>query len=475
LTAMKKNSFYLAALLLAWQSACLPLPAQDSSPALKTQVVTEACPSNGEAENALDVGDYQRAASIFSAALGSASTRLDQSYCHTGLAEALLGQGDIARAGKELKKALSLLKGADERSILEARTLDDMAWIYQGQNQYDKAVDACQSCISILRSDRTTDPYHLVASLMHLGLLLDYTHQLEKALPVFQEALQVQDSKAGPHSQIAADIGERLGSIYYRLGQTDEANKCFQQALSVKLGSQAVRARYAPHPFWQNVTFRFWQGAPNCLRKTERGQERQIITANGVTVSATISADNNSTEFVKSRRVDIQAANDTDAPVELLPRPSELVVVAPKLMFARELDASELAGKVEKKGENKAKWIRWGGEGATMPVTSNVYQSGGWWGCHGRYGYVPGGMQTVTTYVPDYAAQARALAKAAEVSERAQSKAAEIRSQSLGQTVVSAGQAISGSLYFDASKLDRAILRIPVGNACFEFRFPGDQ
>jgi hypothetical protein len=81
-------------------------------------------------------------------------------------------------------------------------------------------------------------------------------------------------------------------------------------------------------------------------------------------------------------------------------------------------------------------------------------------------------MTTVTTQVPDYAAQERALAKAAAVAGKARDTADQIRSQSLGQTTLAPGQEINGSLFFDIAKVQRASLQVPIGNALFQFEFP---
>jgi hypothetical protein len=83
-----------------------------------------------------------------------------------------------------------------------------------------------------------------------------------------------------------------------------------------------------------------------------------------------------------------------------------------------------------------------------------------------------GNMTTVTSQVPDYAAQARALQKAANIQAQSQAQANAIRDSMLSATTVEAGGATRGSIYFDATKIQKAVLHIPVGNGVFEFQFP---
>jgi hypothetical protein len=109
-----------------------------------------------------------------------------------------------------------------------------------------------------------------------------------------------------------------------------------------------------------------------------------------------------------------------------------------------------------------------------------MIDNGGYYGLPPVYSYgaAPivnrsGNMTTITTQAPDYATQAEALMRAAGVSNKAQKAAQQIREQSLGATTLVPGQEISGSLYFATDKITKATLLIPIGNAIFEFQFPG--
>lgn len=81
-------------------------------------------------------------------------------------------------------------------------------------------------------------------------------------------------------------------------------------------------------------------------------------------------------------------------------------------------------------------------------------------------------MSIMNTQIPDYAAQARALQKAADVTESSQRTAESIRNNSLGATTIAPGQTLEGSLYYDVPNFKNGIIDLPVGQATFEFEFP---
>ena len=80
-------------------------------------------------------------------------------------------------------------------------------------------------------------------------------------------------------------------------------------------------------------------------------------------------------------------------------------------------------------------------------------------------------MTTMVTSVPDYEARARAMEKANAVTAQSQATASDIRENALGPITVQPGRTIEGSLYFQPTDFKEALLRIPAGNALFEFRF----
>lgn len=466
----------VVALITFWWQ---PVALAASNPAANTAAIqTAAYTTNADGENALATSDYKRAQSAFSTALaGGKKEATTEAYLRIGLGESLLWQGSINEAGKEFNKAKSLLK-KDGDVKLKARLLDDLAYFYQAQGKLSDALDAMGDSLAIRQADLVADPGIYVATAVHMVNLLDRNGQLDKALKIALQALQVQEEKYGADSVMAANLNAQLGTIYRRMGHSDLAQKCFDAALQVQLSRNAVNAQYTPHPYWDNVTFRFLEGSRNCLRKFVDGDQLEIVTANGVTVGASIAV--KSPSFAKCAQLNIRVRNETEQPIQFLGQPPELVVLTPKIAIVHLVDPTTLADSVEKKGEKKAKWVRFWGQDATQTMTSTMIGNGGYWGYQPIYssgGGMPfvnrsGNMTMVSTQVPDYAAQARALQKAADISEKSQQTAENIRNSSLGATTIAPGQTIQGSLYFDVAELKQGILQLPVGNAVFEFEFP---
>jgi tetratricopeptide (TPR) repeat protein len=478
----RTNTFAIVVCLAGLFSFASAASGKSNDSPKATNTASVPSPADGtdyEAERALDLGQFKRAESIFTIALKQSSkSASDRPYLQMGLAEALLNQGKLLEAAREYKKARGLVEGANATDELKARLYDGLSWLAQMQGQLSEAQTLGKTALAIRKASTTASPSMFVQTLMHMGYILELKGQLEQSLPYYQEAAALQYKQAGQGSLIAADIDEKAGSILRRLGNSAAAQQCFQRSLQTKLSQNAPQTPYSPHAYWENVTLRFVDGSPNCVRKFDRGIEEELIAGNGVTVQASLVGQ--PVESTKSAEVRLMMRNDSNREVQFLPMPPALIILEPKLAIAPQVDPSKLAHTVEKKGDRKAAWIRFWGQDATKPVTTTFVGRPGFWGYPPIYSYggaAPfvtrsGNLTTVVSQVPDYAAQARALAKAAAVSDRARRRATAITSSGLGPTTVPPGQAVSGSLYFDATKIAKAVLRVPIGNALFEFQFP---
>jgi hypothetical protein len=463
--------------------------AQASSPSAGSSTTQTSSPTStiagaqttNEGENALNLGDYPRAEKYFAATLKNSSANISQEIgLRTGYGEALLWQDKISEAAAQFKKAKALASGRNGQATPQqlVRLSDDYSWLAQAQNKTDQSIQYAQESVQEAQSDKTIPPLTLISSLTHLAYLQDSNDQLEKAAAIYKAALAVDSSASPQKSLLRADIMEELAGVQRRLGKTQEANEQFKEGLQIKLQANAPLTQYEPHPYWNDVIYRFQLGAPNCLRSLKDGKDVEIITANGITVAAMMSSE--SGDLVKSGRVDLSIKNDSDSRIQVLPRPAVFYTLLPKVRLARQLDPTQLATSIEKKGEKKAKWIRFMGANATQTVSTTMIGNGGFYGFPPVYssnGTFPivnrsGNMTTIQTQVPDYPAQERALAKAAAIGDQSRNSAEEIRRQGIGPTTISPGESVNGSLFFDVSKVQKASLQIPIGNALFEFTFP---
>jgi tetratricopeptide (TPR) repeat protein len=436
-----------------------------------------------EGERALDLGEYSRAENLFLDDLKRAGKNdPNRAYYQTGLSEALINQGRFAEAAKEYKKAQQLVEAQGKANELTARLYDGLSWLAHAQGRLDEAIAYGQKAVATRKAASDASSLMLVSTLTHLGYLSDLKGQLQQATQYYMQALGIQDTQAGPGSLTAADLQEDIGSAFRRMGDTEKAKHYFQSALQIKLSRQATLATYAPHAYWETVTFPFVEGSPNCMRRFEQGTTQLIATANGVTVAASLKQ----VEATKSTQVNIIIHNDSDKAIQFLPIPPSLTMTQPKIMMAPQVDPTKLATTIEKKGDRKAAWIRFWGSQATQTMTSTCIGQPGFFGYPPVYGTAmynnsmgysgwanrSGDMTIMHQSVPDYAAQARALARAAEVADQAHQRSDTIKTTGLGPTQIPAHQTISGSLYFDAPKMTESVVRIPIGNAVFEFSFP---
>lgn len=467
--------------------SCQAASAQPTASANTT--TTDVLPA-GEGERALDLGEYARAETWFANQLKNAGKNdPNRGYLQTGYSEALLNLGRFAEAAKEYKKADSIVSSQKQPDELTARLYDGLSWLNHAQGKLDAAESYAQQAVKTRQAIANPSKPLMVATLTHLGVIMEAKGNLSAATKYFQEALGQQDLMAGPGSLTAADLQEDIGSTLRRLGDTNKAQEFFRAALQTKLARNASLAPFNPHPYWETVTYPFFDGSPNCNKRFEQGVQQEIITANGVTVAVSLKP----VEASKSTQAIVIVQNDSQNQIQFLPIPPSLTVTKPKIYIAPQVDATTLAATIEKKGDRKASWVRFWGNQATQTMTSTSIGQPGFFGyppVYGGYGMGgmgmggmgmggynswgsrSGNMSIMQTSVPDYAAQQRALQKAADIAQQARQNADSIKLASLGPTTVPGGQQISGALYFDAEKVTDAVVRIPVGNAVYEFNFP---
>lgn len=454
------------------------------APAAQTISVSEVfCP---DGQDALNKGEYIRAEKIFTDALAAKPSGKALGMLKAGLAESLMWQGKLSNSQSEYKKALSLVNANyGAQSIEAAKVLDGMGWLYFGQNKYDKAEQAFRQELEIRRS-LNSDKVLLAETESNLGYILELQSRFLEASKLYQEALKELESAPGDFSVAKADVMESLANALMKQGNPNEAAKYFNMSVQIKSAQQAVFGNYSPKALLKSVYFRFFKDAPNCTYSTAGGSLLESLTANGVTVE--VSVVRKPSDIVKTTQANVTITNRSGQQISVLTPQPLLVTLSPKYSVSVPINGDQLANKVEKKGESKAKWIRFWGEGATTSVTStymgNGYRGGYPGGYYPRgFGYGYGapiitngnGFSTMTTQIPDWEARARAVARANEVQQKTAMAADQLRSNALGASVVPNGGAVSGLINFDNTKFDQALIQLPIGNSWFEFKFDRTQ
>lgn len=450
-------------------------------------------------DESMAIGDFASAESAFREALNANLPKPQIPGVQVKYTNALMSQGKFELAAKELKKTLSSAKsisGTD--SVDYAESLDLQAWMHQVNGKMNNAIDSLKQSISLLEA-KAPGSSDLADALEHMGMLNENVGLFEPAYDNYTKALEIRKKLVGENSVEVADAYEKLGQISLRRGQRGDALRLFAAASRIKESRGEPWKPFAPEPTDRVVVFHFIHGAPWCQEGTQEGTLIQKVTANGVTVEAGISQ--RPSDFAKTTRALVRIANNSQYDIDILPQPASFIQVTPTVEVLKPLNPQELAQRIEKKGESKAKWIKFWGAEATSTVSSYGYSSG-----NGVpvYGYVPGAFgwggnsygygngygngygysnnnwnrnrysQTtmMTTQVPDYQKREEAYRKAAQATSQSKLDAEAIRDASLGpQKLMAGGGMIQGSLDFEYSKYKKCILRIPVGNSVFEFRF----
>lgn len=436
----------------------------------------------------LSIGDYVSAERELRSALDklqhNEAYKTNVSGIQNKYAESLLWQGKFAETAKEIKKAISIANSTSgPLSYDYARALELQSWLLQAQGKNDKSVETMRDALNVYQSKNADTP-ELADALEHMGVLKENLGVYDQAAECYTKALALRKKISGEHSVDAADLYEALARISQRKGRPDDAQRYFADAMRIKESRGEPWKRYAPEPTERVVLFRYFQGAPYCEQSSAGGMTIEKVTANGVTVEAGLLR--KPSDFSKTTRAQVRISNDSQYDVDVLSQPPTFIQLTPTVNILKPINAQSLAAQIEKKGESKAKWIKFWGADAMTPVTTQAWTQGSM-----NYGYVPtpfgwsagpnrgrgwnnnnySNSSFATTMVPDYQAREEAYRKAREATERSKADAQAVLDASLGPNRLPPGAMIQGSLDFDFSKFQKAILRVPVGNAIYEFRF----
>jgi tetratricopeptide (TPR) repeat protein len=484
-----------------WSPDAVSATAMTSSAATSTDVYKAPLYQDAGVENALDTGDYATAQTLITTKISNYTGPkggFGEAYLRTALVESLIWQGQLNAASTEFKKLSKLLDGldpaathgltADDAKELRARALDDQSWLTEALGRLDEARTILSKAIDLLQQLHAVDrqTWRLVACMSHSAGLTAAAGDFVGAEKLLEQAL----AQAGGSHSISplnvADVQENLGAVLFHLGKQKQSHQHFAVALAIKNNTGALLRRYAPGPYWLSPNYRYIEGSPWSSKAFQNGVEKKIINLGPFSIEASVVRDKSAAK--QTVQVLLTVVNRTNQSVEFMGRRPTFLVLNPKAFWAKLIEPTDLAAQIEKKADGKAKWIRFWGQGATQTMTTTYMGNMPFYG-YGYGGIYPpvvsyggtmpfvsrsGNMTNVMTQVPDPIAEARAFEKARQVQENARSKAADIRSNSLGPSDIGTGQTLSGSLFFDApglAKTSGCLVRIPIGDSQCEFRF----
>ncbi len=150
-----------------------------------------------------------------------------------------LEQGiSIDRLAEQAAGVAALQNAIDRRKELEdmsplANSLSYLAELYRSMGQYDRALPLYESALEIRKSELGDRHPFTATSLNNLALLYNSMGQYDRALPLYEAALEIRKSELGDrHSDTATSLNN-LAGLYESMGQYDRALPLYESAVSL--------------------------------------------------------------------------------------------------------------------------------------------------------------------------------------------------------------------------------------------------
>jgi tetratricopeptide (TPR) repeat protein len=175
--------------------------------------------------------------------------RLGRTYWHLGKHKA--AEANLRRAF-ELRKELF---GIKDREVLTY--MQELAWVYFHQSQYDQAKRLLVEAVSHMRSALDEFEPPLGQAIIRLGWLYRYQGKYKEAEKVFTERLAACQRRWGPDSPCVTPCLEGLGVACLEQGRLEEAEQFCRKAVEINR-----RAHGEEHN--DTLNFMRWLGAVYC-------------------------------------------------------------------------------------------------------------------------------------------------------------------------------------------------------------------
>lgn len=229
--------------------------------------------------------------------------------------------------------------------------------------------------------------------------------------------------------------------------------------------SQSAAPAQSPTNVRWNV--RWQEGSQGSDKLLSDGAVVKILTANGVTVSASLK------DTGWKQRADIMITNNSEQRFDVIPETFTLDVVTPKRKSLAYQAPEKLAKSLNRRAQWAAALSAFGGSLATQQSRSTSSTEGTVHATDNSGNSASGtysGTTTTTTTSPDYFARQRANEQGNNALRNAGDTIDYIYKVSLKPNTVMPGKDVFGAVYFERdSKAETAILKIPVGDLIFEF------
>jgi CHAT domain-containing protein/tetratricopeptide (TPR) repeat protein len=230
-----------------------PPQAQDAQQETARQMLDRAIQQHNEGDFQVALKLYQQALAAYRKESDSPDERKQQ---QAGEAETLFrlawlfeGVNQYPKAIESYQQALPIYRELGDR-IREGRILNNLGLAYINGGQYDQALDVLTPALAIRRevSDRVGEGRTLV----NLGLVSYYRGQYSNALELYQQSLTIR-REVGDRDGEAITLNN-IGLVYTELGQYARAQEFYQQALAIY---KAITNRMGEGKSLQNIGYTY--------------------------------------------------------------------------------------------------------------------------------------------------------------------------------------------------------------------------
>ena len=229
---------------ITWQPATPDDVAENEVLRQADDLMQQAYLLYNDAQYAETIPLLEEATAIRREQLGDRHPDLVTNYLYLGLLNFLVGHYDDVEVA--LQQYLLLHQ---ENQLEVASALNDLALVYELQEQWVKAEQAFAESLAILRQLQIEQPdiahsADLVGGLNRLADLMDKQGAVEETVHIYQSAIELVEALEDQHTPLAISYNN-LGLLYAAQGQYDEAETYYQQAIQV--------ARNLPEPDLPNL------------------------------------------------------------------------------------------------------------------------------------------------------------------------------------------------------------------------------
>ncbi|HNG74283.1 MAG TPA: serine/threonine-protein kinase [Candidatus Obscuribacter sp.] len=139
--------------------------------------------------------------------------------------------------GVRLLQAAQNKRKFSEDSLERAEILSNLGVSYSGLGQYGRAEQNLEAAIRIFEKKYGPRCEHLAPCLMFLAACKTKQHQFAEAEKLFQQALSIGEASFGKDDLFVADCLNGLGQLYIERGAPELAEGCMRRSLSIYEGA----------------------------------------------------------------------------------------------------------------------------------------------------------------------------------------------------------------------------------------------